>query len=1254
MASNEAIVGHLRALLTLDSAEFDNGLRKVSKSFKSMEKDWGTLGRKMTTLGTQFTKILTLPILAAGTAAAKMAIDFESSFAGVRKTVDATEAEFANLAKGLRGLSKVIPINVNELNQIAEAAGQLGIETKNILGFTETMAKLGVTTNLSAEDAAKSLARLANITQMPQTEFDRLGSVIVDLGNKLATSESEIVDFGLRIAGAGKIAGLTEHQILAIGGALSSVGVNAEAGGTAVQRVLVEMTQAVADGNKNLEVFAATAGLSAEQFADAFRKDAAGAFAAFVSGLDRAGTDAFAVLDRLKLGNQRVITSMISLAGAGELLSRSLDTASEAWAENSALTEEARKRFETTASQLTLLWNNLKDVGITIGNALLPMIKSANESLKEWLPTLERAANWFADLDPAIQKTGVAIGLLLAALGPAIFVFGQLALSVSALAGAFTVGLLPMLGAIHRAVVVAIPTFLAWGSAIVGVVGGALTGLGARLALLMPAIGGFGAALAGLGPIAVAVGGAFAGWNIGKWIGDLSGLTDWFGRLSARAGEFIGLLPEGTAAQYDQAQAARRLTEALQKLKDGYVDLRQQLQALAAKDMSEMAGATAAMKLQAEELAKFLPASEIEIENLTRAVQELNSAGQLTPRVVQEIASRAEALQAAGRELTPELEAMVRRISQVDPAAEAAARAAEAFADEASDLSAVLSDAARKTKELDDAYNKLMSDINNERGLAFMERDLFDLQQRMTDFNWPNLAEEMTPDWDAEWRRITATFDQIPTRTKEEADKAAQLWIDTMTAAGQRVPEAMIPPPNVWKQEFENAFAAIQADLGDVILRTLMGGGDVGRAAGSFIGQQFGEAFQEKVTDVLSGSLGTRIGGALGGFLPGLGALAGSFIGKGLAALFNLGGPSEQELEGRATAENFRQGLLSGLSESQMSEVQAAIEGAWRGNELGAATVISVRDAYVATGRSAEEAMAVVTRLHQAEREGAEAVLAVQREIQGVFDEQTADAQRLDAAIQKYGFSLSELGPTLQKQELDAQAKELIQDWTVLNAAGIDLVAVNEKMGESMSAFLQTALQVGAEVPAAMRPILQSMIDQGTLLDENGEAITGLEDIGIRWSETMSDVGDRIVAKLQQVIDTLNGAGQAIENLPRQVDIGVNYQQGQIPMPEFEGRWREMFQQMQQGGAGFSVPSFAHEGRVTAPTFAMIGDATEPEYVLHESTVRGLADSGANGSASVIERAVRRMESLISVDLPRMIERGVTDSLATSQMLPTT
>ena len=380
------------------------------------------------------------------------ALEFESAFAGVRKTVDATEQQFAELETGIRDMAKEIPASASAIAAVGEAAGQLGVSQENILGFSRTMIDLGETTNLSATQAAEALARFSNITGLPQASVDRLGSTIVDLGNRLAATESEILDFGLRIAGAGKIAGVADDAILGIGAAMASIGVEAEAGGTAVQKVLLRISEAVELGGEDLESFAATAGLSADEFAVAFRTNAAQAFTLFVEGLGRQGTAAIGTLRELGLEDQRLQRSFLGLAGAGDLLRRSLEISGVAFEENTALATEAEKRYQTNAAQLQVLSNRFNDVKISIGGVLA-------EGL---IPILDT----FLRLPAPIIATGVALaGIGASALGIAL-VAKRVKEATDALAG-------------------------------MGKAGRAITGV----------LGGVGKAAALLGPATVAIGG---------------------------------------------------------------------------------------------------------------------------------------------------------------------------------------------------------------------------------------------------------------------------------------------------------------------------------------------------------------------------------------------------------------------------------------------------------------------------------------------------------------------------------------------------------------------------------------------------------------------------------------------------------------------------------------------------------------------------------------------------------------------------
>lgn len=396
----------LNILLKLKD-EASAGLKTLESNLQSTNSKFSNYQQ---TLGMARTAGLALTgaTAAIGGVALKSAIDYESAFAGVRKTVDATDEEFQALSDGILEMSKRLPQSATEIAGVAEAAGQLGIETGNILGFTETMVKLGMSTNMSSEEAATALARLANITGMPQAEFGKLGSTIVDLGNNLATTEGEIVEMGLRLAGAGATVGMTEAEILGFSGALSSVGIAAESGGTAFSKVMLGMYSATQNGGEALTSFASVAGMTADEFKTKFETDAAGAISAFIGGLgdmQAKGDNVLPVLDSLELGEIRVRDALLRASGATEVFSDAQAIAASAWEENNALEEEAGRRIETTASQLAILKNNFMETAMQIGNALIPALKSVVDAVG---PIIEKVGKFASD-HPAVVAAIVAI-----------------------------------------------------------------------------------------------------------------------------------------------------------------------------------------------------------------------------------------------------------------------------------------------------------------------------------------------------------------------------------------------------------------------------------------------------------------------------------------------------------------------------------------------------------------------------------------------------------------------------------------------------------------------------------------------------------------------------------------------------------------------------------------------------------------------------------------------------------------------------
>lgn len=350
---------------------------------------------------------------------AQASMDFESAMTGVAKTTDLTDDELSAMSDAIKEMSTEIPATTEELAAIAESAGQLGIHKESLLDFTEIMAMLGTSTNMTADEAATSLSRLANITGMSQEDFDRLGATIVDLGNNLATTEKEIVDMSMRIAGAGAQVGMTEAEIMSFSDALSSVGIEAEAGGSAFSTLISNMSLAVQQGGDGLEQFADVAGMSASEFAAAFEEDAAGAIIQFIQGLgnmESEGRSAIAVLDDMGLSDIRMRDALLRAAGASDVFTNALQIGSNAWDENTALVNEATKRYATTQSQLTMMQNAYKNLKVAIGDAYTPALQKAYSVGTQVL----NAVSQFVKQNPALVNAITAfvgvLGLVVAAL----------------------------------------------------------------------------------------------------------------------------------------------------------------------------------------------------------------------------------------------------------------------------------------------------------------------------------------------------------------------------------------------------------------------------------------------------------------------------------------------------------------------------------------------------------------------------------------------------------------------------------------------------------------------------------------------------------------------------------------------------------------------------------------------------------------------------------------------------------------------
>ncbi|MCO4662981.1 Chromosome partition protein Smc [Streptococcus infantarius subsp. infantarius] len=435
MMDTAAKVSELQGRLQSLATEM-NVFSRMGSSMTNFGNTLQSVGGKMTGLGNTMTVGVTAPIVAGVGAVVKSAMSWESAFAGVKKTNDEVVDSngnvvysYADLESGLRGLTAQLPASHEEIAGVAEAAGQLGIKSQDVVSFTKTMIDMGESTNLSAEDAASAIAKIANITGLTSDEYQRFGSSVVALGNNFATTESDIVSMANRLAASGTLAGLTNQEILGLATAMSSVGIEAEAGGTAITQTLSAIESAVAAGGEKLQKFATVAGESSEEFASKWKNKPVEAIQDFIRGLgklDEKGESATMVLDDMGLSGVRQSNMLKSLALAADTMTGAVDLSNRAWDENTALTNEASTRYETTESKLKMLKNQVVDMAIDFGGPFVDALKNGLEASKPLIQTLSDMAKKFNELSPAQQQHIMKWLAISAAAGPALSILGKL------------------------------------------------------------------------------------------------------------------------------------------------------------------------------------------------------------------------------------------------------------------------------------------------------------------------------------------------------------------------------------------------------------------------------------------------------------------------------------------------------------------------------------------------------------------------------------------------------------------------------------------------------------------------------------------------------------------------------------------------------------------------------------------------------------------------------------------------------------
>ena len=395
------VVEELIIKIAADSKELRKEYKGVKKANMTLEDSF----KGMAKIGTAAFLSIGGAATALGKKATEAFVDFEKGATNVAKTTNLMGQEFEDFKDEIIRMSEEMPVTTDRLLEIATAAGQLGIKgTPNLVKFTEVIAKLGATTNIEGEAAALGIARILNITGEAIDTVDKFGATIVDLGNNIATSESEILEMATEVAKATVQFNLSSEQILGMSAAMSALGMQAEAGSTVVGKAFQAISDAVSDqAGPAFEMLMDLTGRTGEEITDIFLEDSSRAFQEFILGLSKAAKQGEITTKQLEdfgLKGIRINKILPTLAERSDKLSDAMIRAGESSKNASALNEEFARVTETNASKLQIAQTKINNLFIKIGETITPKVVGALEEIVTTIensgPAIEGLAKSFA------------------------------------------------------------------------------------------------------------------------------------------------------------------------------------------------------------------------------------------------------------------------------------------------------------------------------------------------------------------------------------------------------------------------------------------------------------------------------------------------------------------------------------------------------------------------------------------------------------------------------------------------------------------------------------------------------------------------------------------------------------------------------------------------------------------------------------------------------------------------------------------
>ena len=401
-----SVLSRIQIIMEANTARYNNEMRRARENSSTTFSEIGKSASKAAlVVGTALAGMGALSI--------KTAMSFETSMAEIDKTVDFTSSNgLANMRKELQALTTQIPQTFEELAAVTATGGQLGIAEKDLVHFTEVMAKMGVAFDIPAQQAADSMAKIANVFQIPIANIDRLGDAINTLSNNTPATAAQLIDSLQRVGGVAKVFGLSEDATLGLTGALIAMGKPAEVASTAVNSLLTSFST-LDNATKSQLIGFEQLGLNIDDFSKLVATDGKQAIITYLEAINkleqskRIGTNALIIGKEFGDDITMLAGSVGVLENNWEMLGETVNTTKDYFG---SMDVEFEKISATSANKMVLIKNNIDGVVASLGDAFIPAL---NELLLKMTPMVATIGTWVSANPELIQQITLIGGSLI-------------------------------------------------------------------------------------------------------------------------------------------------------------------------------------------------------------------------------------------------------------------------------------------------------------------------------------------------------------------------------------------------------------------------------------------------------------------------------------------------------------------------------------------------------------------------------------------------------------------------------------------------------------------------------------------------------------------------------------------------------------------------------------------------------------------------------------------------------------------------